>query len=150
MKKYEFDVLIIKNEKVNSGFIEFPYNAEKEFGKKGQVKVKAWFDGFLYRGSLVKMGHPCHILGLNKEVRTAINKEPGDTVHVIIEEDKEERIVEVPKELQDALNKNPKAKAKFEKYSYTHKKEYVVYLSDAKKEETRIKRLQQIIDKLME
>lgn len=150
MKKYEFETVIIKHESVNSGYIEFPYNVEKEFGKKGQVKVKAWFDGFLYRGSLVKMGHSCHWIGLNKEVRTAIGKEPGDKVHVIIEEDKEERTVEIPAELKEALNNHPIAKAKFEKYSYTHRKEYVMYFSEAKKEETRAKRLQQIIDKLME
>ncbi len=150
MKKYEFDAVIIKHESVNSGYVEFPYDVEKEFGKKGQVKVKAWFDGYLYRGSLVKMGSTCHWIGLNKEVRTAIGKEPGEAVRVVIEEDKEERTVVIPKELQDALDKNPGAKAKFEKYSYSHKKEYVIYYSEAKKEETRTKRLQQIIDKLME
>lgn len=40
MKKYEFDALVIKHEKVNSGYVEFPFDTVKEFGKKGQVKVK--------------------------------------------------------------------------------------------------------------
>ena len=149
MKRYEFDALIIKNEKYNSGYIEFPYNTEIEFGKKGQIKVKALFDNFLYRGSLVKMGHPCHIIGLNKEVRNAIGKQPGEFVHVVIVEDKEERYVEIPSILEEALNKHPKAKNRFEKYSYSHKKEYVAYLLDAKKEETRNRRIEKIIEKLL-
>lgn len=149
MKIYEFDSLILKHEKINSGYIEFPYDVEKEFGKKGQVKVKAWFDGFLYRGSLVKMGSPCHWIGLNKEVRKNIGKEPGEIVHVKIMEDKEKRVVEIPFILQTELDKFPEVKAKFEKYSYSHKKEYVVYLLDAKKEETRNRRLQKIMEKLL-
>jgi hypothetical protein len=150
MKKYEFTTVIIKNENLDSGYIEFPYDTEKEFGKKGQVKVKVWFDGFLYRGSLVKMGHPCHIIGLNKEVRKSIHKNPGDSVHVIIEHDTEERTVTIPAELQDLLNKHKVAKIKFDNFSYSHKKEWVMWLNDAKKEKTRLKRLQKIIDKLME
>jgi len=150
MKKYEFTTVIIKNDQLDSGYIEFPYDTEKEFGKKGQVKVKVWFDGFLYRGSLVKMGHPCHIVGINKEIRKTINKNPGDSVSVIIEQDTEERTVTIPNDLQDLLNQHKEARSKFEKCSYSHKKEWVMWLNDAKKEDTRLKRLQKIIDKLME
>ena len=84
MKEYKFEAKIIKPESVDSGYIEFPYDVYKEFGKKGQVKVKAYFDGFEYRGSLVKMGTECHSIGLNKKVRDAINKQAGDTVLVLI------------------------------------------------------------------
>ena len=150
MKKYEFTTVIIKNDQLDSGYIEFPYDTEKEFGKKGQVKVKVWFDGFLYRGSLVKMGYPCHIVGINKEIRKTINKNPGDSVSVIIEQDTEERTVTIPNDLQDLLNQHKEARSKFEKCSYSHKKEWVMWLNDAKKEDTRLKRLQKIIDKLME
>ncbi|MBI5541268.1 MAG: DUF1905 domain-containing protein [Bacteroidia bacterium] len=150
MKQYKFEALIIKHKQLDSGFIEFPYDTEKEFGKKGQVKVKAWFDGFLYRGSLVKMGHHCHLIGLNKEVRKAINKNPGDIINVVIEEDKDKRTVDIPNDLILLLKEFPLAEEKFNKMSYSHKKEWVMWLNDAKKEETRLKRLQKIIDKLME
>ena len=149
MKRYEFDTIIIKHPKINSGYIEFPYDVEKEFGKKGQVKVKAWFDGFLYRGSLVRMKLPCYWIGITQEVRSAIRKESGETIHVIIEEDLEERTVIVPKELMDELNKYPQAKDKFDAFSYTNKKELITYFSAAKKEETRTNRLNKIIEKLM-
>lgn len=141
MKEYRFTATIIKNPTVDSGYIEFPYDAEKEFGRKGQIKVKAYFDGFEYRGSLVRMGHPCHIIGLNKKVRDAIGKGPGDTVDVLIIEDTEERVVEVPSDFAAALNKNETAREVFEKMSFTHRREYVEWITSAKKAETRENRI---------
>lgn len=149
MKEYKFEALIIKTEKVDSGFIEFPFDVITEFGKKGQVKVKAYFDGFEYRGSLVKMGHPCHIIGLNKEVRAAINKNVGDTVDVVIVEDKDERTVEIPADLNMAFEGSPEAKAMFEKLSFTHRKEYVAWITSAKKQETRDARILKCVEMLI-
>ena len=149
MKEYKFEALIIKTEKVDSGFIEFPYDVLTEFGKKGQVKVKAYFDGFEYRGSLVKMGHPCHIIGLNKAVRSAINKNVGDKVNVLIVEDKDERTVEIPADLNHAFSKNPEALLKFEKLSFTQRKEYVIWINAAKKMETREARILKCIQLLL-
>jgi hypothetical protein len=65
--------------------------------EKGTGKVKAFLDGVLYRGPFAKIGHDRHIIRLTKEVRKKIGKNPGDMVHVIIEEDLEERTVEIPR-----------------------------------------------------
>lgn len=46
MKTYEFDAVIIKKDSIDAAYIEFPYDVEKEFNTKGQVKVKATFDGY--------------------------------------------------------------------------------------------------------
>jgi bifunctional DNA-binding transcriptional regulator/antitoxin component of YhaV-PrlF toxin-antitoxin module len=140
-KKFKFVAVIKKNEKVNSGFIEFPYDVREKFGGKGRVKVKALIDGFLYRGSLVKMGGDCHWLGITQEVRKATGKNPGDKVLVEIEEDTEERIVEIPEDLMHLLQKEKGLLDYFDKLSYTHKKEYVRWITEAKKEETRKNRL---------
>ncbi|HCB63232.1 MAG: antitermination protein NusB [Bacteroidetes bacterium GWF2_43_63] len=149
MKEYRFTTKIIKNPTVDSGYIEFPYDAEKEFGRKGQIKVKAYFDGFEYRGSLVRMGHPCHIIGLNKKVRDAIGKGPGDTVDVVIMEDTAERVVDVPADFSAALNKNKTAKEIFEKMSFTHRREYVEWIASSKKTETRKNRIGKSIEMLI-
>lgn len=141
MKEYAFEARIIKNEKVDSGYIEFPYDVYHEFGKKGQVKVKAFFDGYEYRGSLVKMGTPCHIIGLNKKVREAINKQPGNSVHVVIIEDTEERTVNIPDDLNSVLMGNAEVNAVFSKLSFSHKREYVEWIISAKKQETRTARI---------
>jgi len=144
-KKFEFNALIKKHETLNSGFIEFPYDVMKEFGK-GRVKVKALIDGFEYHGSLVKMGGDSHWIGINQEVRKEIGKDPGDEVHVVIEEETEERTVEVPDDLLKLMQKEPEVLAFFNKLSFTHKKEYVRWITEAKREETRKVRLVKAIE----
>ncbi|MCU0286357.1 MAG: YdeI/OmpD-associated family protein [Acidobacteria bacterium] len=149
-KTFEFDAEIIKHEKLDAAFIEFPYDVEKEFGKKGQVKVQVTFDGHAYRGSLAKMGYRCHRLGLTKEIRNVIGKNPGNMVHVVVKEDIEPRLVEIPVDFAKLLDENPDAKANFEKLSFTHRKEYTRWITGAKKEETRAKRLCEAIPMLLD
>lgn len=84
-KIYEFDALIKKVPEIDGAYIEFPYDVKEEF-KKGRVFVTAAFDGYEYNGSLVKMGTPCHIIGIKKDIRKAINKTYGDTIRVTIRE----------------------------------------------------------------
>ncbi|HNW60520.1 MAG TPA: YdeI/OmpD-associated family protein [bacterium] len=148
MKKYEFDALIQKNPDLNAAFIEFPFDVEKEFGTKGRVKVVATFDGYEYRGSLVRMGYPCHWLGLTQQVRAAIRKNPGESVHVVLTKDEEPREVTLPEDLARKLNENLEAKLFFNGLSFTHRKEYVRWIVEAKKQETREKRLLKAIDLL--
>lgn len=71
------------------------------------------------------MGEERHVLGVLKEIRKAIGKDIGETIHVILEEDTEIRSVDLPCDLIEALNSNPKAKNTFEKKSYTFQKEHV-------------------------
>ena len=147
MKKFEFDAVINKHKNLNAGYIDFPYNVNKEFNKN-RVKVKAIIDGCIYRGSLVKMGGDLHWLGITREVRKAIGKNPGDKVHVIIEEDTEERIVDVPVDFEELMKKEPSVFEYFNSLAFTHKKEYVRWIVEAKREETRNKRLSKAIEML--
>ena len=149
-KEYKFKAKIIKHPELDAGMIEFPYDVEKEFGVKGQVKVKAFFDGQEYRGSLVKMGHKCHWIGITQEMRKKVKKNPGDVIEVVITKDDEPRIVEVPTDIAKVLKKNPAANSAFEKMSFSHKKEYVKWITDAKKPETREKRLNSLGEKILE
>ncbi|MDR2065650.1 MAG: DUF1905 domain-containing protein [Prevotellaceae bacterium] len=90
-KLYEFEAVIRKNPKMDATYIEFPYDVRKEFGK-GRVKVRAEFEGEPYDGSVVNMGvknedgSVCYIIGLVKDIRKKINKQPGDKVKVAIKE----------------------------------------------------------------
>ena len=147
-KKYEFDALIRKNDRVNSGYIDFPFDVRKEFGGKGRVKVKALIDGHPYRGSLVKMGGDCHLLGITQQLRKETGKNPGDTVHVVLEEDTDERIVETPEDLLELLKKEPVLLEFFNGLSYTHRKEYVKWIVESKKDETRKNRLIKAVELL--
>lgn len=84
-KIYEFDAEIKKVPDIDGAYVEIPFDVRQEFGK-GRVKVHAVFDGADYDGSIVLMGTPCHIIGLRKDIRAKIGKQPGDMVHVIIRE----------------------------------------------------------------
>ena len=75
-KVYEFDAEILKVPDIDGAYIEFPYDVREEFGK-GRVKVYATFDGEPYEGSLVRMQTPCHIIGIRKDIRAKIKKQPG-------------------------------------------------------------------------
>ena len=86
-KIYEFDAIIKKVPNIDGAYIDFPFDVKEEFDK-GRVKVKATFDGIEYNGSLVRMKTPNHIIGLRKDIRMLINKQPGDIVHVTIQERK--------------------------------------------------------------
>lgn len=82
---YEFDAELKKVPDIDGAYVEFPYDVREEFGR-GRVKVHATFDGVPYDGSLVRMGTPGHIIGVRKDTRAALGKQPGDTVHVTIHE----------------------------------------------------------------
>ncbi|WP_242491897.1 DUF1905 domain-containing protein [Miniphocaeibacter massiliensis] len=83
--KYEFEAVIRKVPDIDGAYVEFPYDVKKEFGK-GRVKVHATFDGEPYDGSLVRMKTVNHIIGIKKDIRKKLNKQPGDTIFVTIEE----------------------------------------------------------------
>ena len=84
-KIYEFDAVIQKVPDIDGAYIAFWYDVRAEFGK-GRVKVHATVDGEPYDGSLVRMETPGHIIGLQKDIRARIGRQPGDTVHVTIKE----------------------------------------------------------------
>jgi hypothetical protein len=149
MPVYEFDAVIQKHESMDAAYIEFPYDVEKEFGVKGQVRVFAAFDGYEYRGSLAKMGLPFHCLGVTQSIRKAIGKQPGDVVHVVIQQDIEPRIIKIPDDFQKQLEANVPAQNFFAGLSYSHQKEYVQWIESAKKTETREKRIRDAIPMLL-
>lgn len=84
-KIYEFDAVIKKVPEINGAYVEIPFDVKEEFGK-GRVKVVATFDGEAYEGSMVKMKIPCHIIGIRKDIRDKIGKQPGDIISVTIKE----------------------------------------------------------------
>lgn len=84
-KKYEFDAVIRKVPDIDSAYVEIPFDVKAIFGK-GRVSVNATFNGVSYQGSPVKMRTPCHIIGIRKDIRGQIGKQPGDIIHVTIEE----------------------------------------------------------------
>ncbi|MCL2373567.1 MAG: DUF1905 domain-containing protein [Defluviitaleaceae bacterium] len=89
-KSYEFEAVIQKVPHIDGAYIAVPFSIKAEFNK-GRVKVRATFDGIPYSGSIVNMGvknldgSVCYILGIRKDIRAKIGKQPGDLVRVTVE-----------------------------------------------------------------
>ncbi len=145
----KFNAKIKKIEDKDGAYIEIPFDVEKVFGKK-RVKVKATFDGVEYRGSIVRMGMPCYIIGITKEIRKKIGKESGDIIEVTIVKDDEERTIDIPEDLRVELKKEDNLKSIFESLSFSNKKKYINSITSAKKEETRRKRIENLLRELKE
>lgn len=84
-KVYRFDAVILRNGDKDAAYVEVPIDIKEVFGK-GRLLVHATFDGVPYDGQVVKMGTPCHIIGVRKDIRKKINKTFGDTIAVTIQE----------------------------------------------------------------
>lgn len=86
---YEFQSQIEPVPDKGGAYVRFPYDIRKEFGK-GRVKAEITFDGEPYSGSIVNMGVKntdgsiCYIIGVRKDIREKIGKQPGDTVKVTV------------------------------------------------------------------
>ncbi len=109
--------------------------------------VAATINGYTWRTTVVRMGGE-FLVGMNKEVRAAAGAEAGDTVEVAIELDTAPREVEIPEALASALANAPEAMTAFEALSFTHRKEYARAVEDAKKPETRDRRVAQTVERL--
>jgi hypothetical protein len=149
MSKIEYSATLEQHPGIDGTYIRFPYDTVEIFGTKVQVKVKAWIDGVLYRGSLVNMGMGCHIIGITQAIRKQIGKKAGDTIQIIIEKDTEERTITPPADLCKAFEQNVQAAEYFHTLSFTNRKEYVNWIEGAKRSETRTQRLAVTIEKLI-
>jgi len=145
-KKHTFKATIQDTGR-GGAFVEIPFDVEKAFGSK-RPRVKAMIEGVPYLGLLTRMGGPDHMLIILKGIREQIGKTFGDEIQVSVELDAEEQVVEIPKDLMKELKKDKEAQTFFDKLSYTHKKEYVKWIEEAKKEETRKRRVLKTIEML--
>lgn len=145
-QKHTF-IAVIKNAGGGGAFVEVPFDVEAAFGSK-RPKVRAVIEGVPYRGTLVRMGGASHLLIILKEIRERIGKTFGDEVKITVEADTEPRVVEIPPELAKAFRKEKAAEAYFNSLAYSHKREYVGYITEAKKQETRERRAVQTIEML--
>jgi len=138
---------VIQNAGGGGAFVEIPFDVEEVFGAK-KPRVRAVIEGVPYRGLLTRMGGEQHILIILKGIREQIGKTFGDEVKITVEPDTGPRVLEVPSDLMKQLKKAKEAKAFFDKLSYTHQREYVMWINEAKKDETRQNRIAKTIDML--
>ena len=130
----------------DSTFVVIPFDVKAVFGA-GRPPVRATINGYEFRSTLAPYGGT-HYLGLNQSVRKAANIKAGDTVTVTLELDESPRVVATPADLAQALKANPAARARWAKLSYSHQKEYVAVIEEARRLETRARRIAKAIEQL--
>lgn len=126
--------------------VAVPFDVGAAFGSK-RPPVRATVNGFTFRTTIALMGGRS-LLGLNREVREGAGVEAGERIAVEIERDDEPRLVEVPADLAEAIGAVAGLRETFDALSYTHRKEYVRWIEEAKREETRNRRLEKAVELL--
>ena len=123
--------------------IPVPFDPKEVFGKV-RAPVKVTVNGYTYRSTIAAMGGPVCI-PLRKSHREAAGIEGSETVAVRLELDTEKREVTPPTDLVKALKAAPPAWERWGEMSYTHQREYVDAIDDAKKPETRARRIEDAV-----
>ena len=128
---------------MNATDITIPFDVEEVFGAK-RVAVKATINNVEYRGSIVRMGG-VYCLGIPKAFRDSAGIKAGDNIVVTLEVDSAPREVAMPDDLVVALENLPDGVATWETLSYSHRKEHVRAIEDAKQSETRQRRIEKAV-----
>ena len=129
--------------------LDVPASVSEAFGLRGHVPVVGTADGAELTSTLVPVGSGRHRLFLNSMVRYAIGKGVGDSVEIRIRLDHSDRTPETPRDLQEALAGGG-ASAAWEALAPSRRKECLVWLADAKREQTRAARIVRIVQTAVE
>ena len=127
-------------------FVPVPKEVATKLGLKGFPKIQAVIAGTTYRGSLMPMGDGTYCLGVVMSIQEAAGVDLGDTITVELALDTAPRTVDVPPDLASALKRDRKAAAAWEALSYTNKRERARGVEEAKRPETRERRLAQTLE----
>jgi len=131
----------------NNTGIEVPADVVAGLGAGKRPPVVVTVDGYEYRSTVALMGGK-YLLPFSAERRAESGIHGGDAIEVELTLDNAPRTVEVPDDLQSALDASAKARAAWQKLSFTHRKEHVRAVLDAKKAETRARRIAAVVAKL--
>jgi Bacteriocin-protection, YdeI or OmpD-Associated/Domain of unknown function (DUF1905) len=135
---------------VEAACFSVPFDVKEVFGTRARVAVRGTINGFAYRSSIFPMGkNGCHMMAVNKEMREGAGAGVGDTAEIVMDLDTAPRTVTIPPELKKALAKNKQARTLFDRLSYTHRKEFARWVTEAKRPETRAQRLAKVVPMLL-
>ena len=129
-------------------YFEVPLDVPALFGRT-RAPVRVTIGGHTYRSTVAVYGGRYYV-PLNRKNREAAGVAAGETVSVELEPDDEPRTVDVPDDLQAALEGDSAARDAFEGLSYTHRREYVEWILEAKRDETRARRIGETLARLRE
>ncbi|MCA1629933.1 MAG: YdeI/OmpD-associated family protein [Acidobacteria bacterium] len=125
-----------------------PFDVQKVFGTRARVPVRGNINGFPYRGSIFPMGGGKHYMIVNAKIRAGANVKGGEPISMTMERDEEPRTVEPSADFARALRGNKQARSTWDALSFTHRREYAEWIEEAKKPETRERRIAKAVEAL--
>jgi hypothetical protein len=129
--------------------VEFPHNVEQLFGQRGSVRVIAVFNGVQARRALLPRGDGTHFLMLGGDLRRKSKAHPGMRMQVELWLDPEPDAIDVPEELEAALELEPAGRAGFERLTPSMKRNVCIYIEQAKTPTTRAKRAAFLLERFI-
>ncbi len=129
-------------------FLYFPEKADKLLGTKARVPVVGTINGFPFRSSAFPTGDATHQIAVNKAMQAGAKAKPGERVKVVLRVDEAPRTVAVPVDLEKSLANSEVAMQKFAKMAWSHRKAYVDWIEEAKRPETRTKRVTEAVKRI--
>lgn len=146
-KKLIFDTTILQIGNNTGICVPEEIVEQMDAGKKPPVNVTV--NNFSYKSSIAVMNGK-FMISVSAAIRSKTGIKGGDQVTVQLELDTQPREVTLPADFEEALDKNPEAKAFFKQLSYSNKQRYVLPIGQAKTEETRQRRIEKAIQDLSE
>jgi hypothetical protein len=131
--------------------VYLPFDVYETFGTRSRVAVKGTINGFPFRSSIFPMGPTGggkFYMVVNREMREGAKVKGGDVAEFVMEKDDEPRSIVTPPDLVKALRNSRTAQSAWDKLSYTHRKEYIGAIEEAKKPETRARRIAKAVEML--
>jgi hypothetical protein len=139
------EVLLERSDNSGSGtFFEVPAEVMAALGARKRLPLSVRINGAAYRTTTAVYGGRFYV-PVRAEIRTAARVEPGQRVTVELRRDDEPRTVALPADLAAALEAAGLSAA-FERFSPTHRKEYVQAVEGAKRPETRAARIAKTLE----
>lgn len=128
--------------------VDVPRNREKHFQNGRYIPVRGTINQENFKGTLIPRKKERHVMFINRDIRTKIDKSEYDEIEIHIEYDPEPRDIPVPEDVELILSEDTEIYNSFLKLSTSHRRELILYITDARKAETRLKRIQRVEEHL--
>ena len=147
MEPIRFKATLTREPDSSATFVTIPFNVYEVFGSRARVPVIGTINGYPYKSSISPYGG-VHYLGINRNLREGAGVKAGDVIEIEMSLDTGPRFITPPADLTAILENNLQARKNWKKLSYSHQKQYVDAIEEAKKPETRIDRIKRTVEAL--
>jgi uncharacterized protein YdeI (YjbR/CyaY-like superfamily) len=140
----------LRSNRLNWTIARLPFSVEKTWKSRGILRVCVTINGLEYRTSLFPTRTGEHFLLVNKKMQKAARIAPGKVATFTVTPDLSPRQLELPRELEHALNEDRAMRKWFDRLSYSIRKWLSDVVAEAKSPDTRRKRADRVAEQVME